>query len=161
MIDFQLRPVTAEDAAFLQHLMNHPSLMARLHQPATTLTDWQEAISLWHSDPDEEGFIVMIADQPIGWFAVNGLQSPERIPYIKMAALLPPRQNSGIGRCVIQQLCNSLQKAGFPAVRLFVDCDNTPALRCYQRCGFHVLGTEEQSWPDGTTLMQFEMEKVF
>lgn len=159
MTHFHLRSIGTSDATFLHTLMNHPSLMARLHQPGTSLADWQESIALWHSDPDEEGRILMADDQPIGWFAINGLQSSERMPYIKMAALLPPWQNAGLGHHVIHQLCDSLRSAGFTAVRLFVDCDNPQALRCYQRCGFRILNTVDQLWPDGTTLPQYEMEK--
>jgi len=161
MTDFQLRPIETHDAAFLHTLMNHPALMERLHQPPTSLADWQEAIQLWHSDPDEEGCIVTMADQPIGWFAVNDLLSPERIPYIKMAALLPEYQNQGLGRRVVTQLCDWLQAQGYPAVRLFTDQDNLRAQRCYQRSGFRIIAALEEPWPDGSTLLRCEMEKAF
>lgn len=161
MIDFQLRPIDMNDAAFLHSLMNHPTLMERLHQPPTSLTDWQEAIQLWHSDPDEKGYIVLHNSRPIGWFAVNDLLSPRRIPYIKMAVLLPEYQDQGIGRRVIDQLCGQLQAQGYSAVRLFTDQDNLRAQRCYQRSGFRIIDTLEEPWPDGSTLLRCEMEKVF
>lgn len=161
MIDFQLRPIEMNDAAFLHSLMNHPALMERLHQPPTSLADWQVAIRLWHSDPDEKGYIVLQNSQPIGWFAVNDLLSPKNIPYIKMAVLLPEYQNHGLGRRVIAQLCDWLQAQGYPAVRLFTDQDNLRARRCYQRNGFRVIHTLEESWPDGSILQRCEMEKVF
>ena len=161
MTDFQLRPIEVNDASFLHALMNHPALMERLHQPPTSLADWQEAIRLWHSDPDEKGCIVTVTDHPIGWFAVNDLLSPGRIPCIKMAALLPEYQNQGIGRRVIAQLCADLQTQGYPAVRLFTDLDNLRAQRCYQRSGFRIINTLEEPWPDGSTLLRCEMEKAF
>lgn len=154
-----LRPVNTGDAAFIHTLMNTPALMARLHQPATTLADWEEAVALWLGDPDEKGYIVTEDDQPIGWFAVNDLLSPSRIPYIKMASLLPAWQGQGIGRQVIAQLCSQLQAEGYPTVRLFTDADNLTAQRCYQRCGFRIIATLEEPWPDGTTLLRCEMEK--
>lgn len=157
MTNIQLRPITINDAVFLHALMNHPTLMERLHQPATTLADWQEAILLWHGDPDEKGYIVITEDQPIGWFAVNGLCS--NLPYIKMAALLPEYQNHGIGRQVINQLCGQLKAEGYPAVRLFTDQDNTRAQRCYQHSGFRIIATLEEPWPDGTILQRCEMER--
>lgn len=159
MPDFQLRPITANDAAFLHRLMNHPDLLSRLHQLPSAPEDWQEAIRLWHSDPDEKGCIVIVEDEPIGWFAVNGLCSPERMPYIKMAVLLPPWQHKGIGRRVIARLCSRLQAEGFPAVRLFTDQDNPAAQRCYQQSGFRIIGSQEDTWPDGSPLRQYEMEK--
>ncbi|MBQ8313447.1 MAG: GNAT family N-acetyltransferase [Clostridia bacterium] len=159
MTQILLRPIETGDAPFLHTLMNTPALMARLHQPATTLRDWEDAIALWHSDPDEKGYIVTEDEQPIGWFAVNDLLSPSRIPYIKMAVLLPEHQHRGIGRKVIEQLCSQLQSEGYPAVRLFTDADNLPAQRCYQGCGFRIIATLEEPWPDGSTLLRCEMEK--
>ncbi len=159
MTKMQLRPVETGDAAFLHALMNHPALMARLHQPATTRQDWEEAVALWLGDPDEKGYVVTIGAQPIGWFAVNDLLSPSRTPYIKMAVLLPEYQGQGIGRQVIDQLCRQLQAEGYPAVRLFTDQDNLTAQRCYQSCGFRIIATLEEPWPDGTTLLRCEMEK--
>lgn len=160
MTQILLRPVKTGDAAFIHTLMNTPTLMARLHQPATTLADWEEAVALWLGDPDEKGYIVTEDDQPIGWFAVNDLLSPARIPYIKMAALLPEHQHRGIGRQVIGQLCSQLQAEGYPTVRLFTDADNLTAQRCYQSCGFRIIATLEEPWPDGTTLLRCEMEKT-
>lgn len=157
MSEFQLRPIETQDATFLHTLMNHPALTARLHQPSTSLADWEEAIRLWHSDPDERGCIVTAGDQPIGWFAVNGLCSG--LPYVKMAALLPEYQGQGIGRQVITQLCHQLKAENYPAVRLFTDCDNTHAQRCYLQCGFRIIDTLEEPWPDGSVLQRYEMEK--
>jgi len=92
---------------------------------------------------------------------VNDLLSPERIPYIKMAALLPEYQNQGLGRRVVTQLCDWLQAQGYPAVRLFTDQDNLRAQRCYQRSGFRIIAALEEPWPDGSTLLRCEMEKAF
>ena len=89
---------------------------------------------------------------------MNDLLSPVRIPYIKMAALLPEHQHRGIGRQIIDQLCSQLQSEGYPAVRLFTDADNLPAQRCYQSCGFRIIATLEEPWPDGSTLLRCEME---
>ena len=158
-MDVQLRPIETNDAAFLHSLMNHPALMERLHQPPTNLTDWQEAIQLWHSDPDEEGYIITTGSEPVGWFAVNGLCSD--LPYIKMAVLLPEYQVQGIGRRMIDQLCGQLHSQGYSAVRLFTDQDNLRAQRCYQRSGFRIIDTLEEPWPDGSILLRCEMEKVF
>lgn len=158
MNDFQLRPVTPDDAPFLHLLMNQPALMERLHQPATSLSDWQEAVLLWLSDPDERGYIITVQSQPIGWFAVNGLRSVT--PYIKMAALLPSWQGQGIGRRVILQLCDDLRREGYSSVRLYTDQDNRRALSCYDHAGFRILAGVEELWPDGSLLQRYELEKL-
>lgn len=158
MKNWTIRAVCPEDADFLTVLMNTPGLMARLHQTSTGKRDWEEAIALWLSDADEEGYIVSSRGQQVGWVAVNGLLSPDRLPYLKIAALLPEFQNLGLGRQVIRQLMAELRKRGYPAIRLFVDQDNHKARKCYESCGFQAVGTVCQQWPDGTVCTQLEME---
>lgn len=153
------RPVQDTDAPFLSHLMNQPSLLQRLHQLPTTKKDWDEAIFLWLRDPDETGYILLFDQMPIGWFAFNGLMG--EIPYLKIAVLLPDFQGRGIGSRILIQLLQQLKRDGYSSVRLFADQDNLPALACYRKCGFRVLGTSEESWPDGSTILQYEMEKRF
>ena len=156
MNKIQIRPVTPADAPFLTTLMNHPAILRRLHQLPTTQSDWEEAIALWLSDDDEEGFILFDGPRPIGWFAVNNLLSP--IPYLKIAVLLPQYQGQGIGQTALRTLLDQLKARGYPKVRLFTDCDNQIAQACYQKCGFRPLATTQESWPDGTTCQQYEME---
>ena len=91
MCSITIRKVEKTDSAFLCELMNHPALMHRLHQTATTCEDWAEAIRLWAQDKDEQGFILCDSNLPIGWFGVNGLQSTEKKAYLKIAVLLPER----------------------------------------------------------------------
>lgn len=154
----EIRPVTPAESPFLTTLMNHPTLLHRLHQMPTTQDNWEEAISLWLSDPDEEGYILYDGPQPIGWFALNGLLSPT--PYLKIAAILPEYHNLGIGQAVLRNLLARLKSRGYAKVRLFTDCENQIAQACYQKCGFQIIQTLEESWPDGTTNQQYEMELI-
>ena len=158
MNNWTIRAVCPEDADFLTTLMNTPGLMTRLHQTPTGKRDWEESIALWLADADEEGYIVSSQGQQVGWVAVNGLLSPQKLPYLKIAVLLPEFQNQGLGRQIIRQLMAELRKRGYPAIRLFVDQDNRKARRCYESCGFQSVGTVCQQWPDGTVCTQLEME---
>lgn len=158
MNTIQIKPVTPEDAAFLTELMNHPAILRRLHQTPTTTNDWTEAIALWLSDDDEEGYILFHQGHPIGWFAFNALLSPK--PYLKIAVLLPEYQGQGIGQFALAHLLGKLKNAGYASVGLFTDCDNLRAQSCYQKCGFQILAEAEESWPDGSTARQYEMEAI-
>ena len=158
MNNIHLHPVTTADAPFLTELMNHPTILRRLHQNPTTQSDWDEAISLWLSDPDEEGYILFENSHPIGWFALNGLQSS--IPYLKIAVILPDYQGHGIGQRILQELLSMLRSRGYTTIRLFTDCDNQIAHACYQKCGFQIIATTKESWPDGTNCQQYEMELI-
>ena len=158
MNNIQINPVCPADAPFLTILMNHPVLLSRLHQSPTTQADWEEAIALWLSGADEEGYILFEGSQPIGWFALNSLLSPK--PYLKIAVLLPEYQGRGIGQLALSRLLQSLRSAGFRSVGLFTDCDNSIAQACYQKCGFRVIRTTRETWPDGSTNAQYEMEVI-
>lgn len=158
MNNITIHPVCPADAPFLTSLMNHPAILHRLHQIPTTQADWEEAIALWLSDDGEEGYILYDQTRPIGWFAFNGLLSP--IPYLKIAALLPEYQGKGIGQFALTQLLPNLKTAGYTTVRLFTDCDNQIAQACYQKCGFQTIAETQESWPNGSTCQQYEMEKI-
>ena len=158
MNNITLNPVSPADAPFLTQLMNHPAILLRLHQPVTTLSDWEEAIALWLSDDDEKGYILFAGTRPIGWFALNSLLSPK--PYLKIAVLLPEYQGRGIGQFALMQLLTQLKAAGFTSAGLFTDCDNQIAQACYQRCGFRVIRTTRETWPDGSACPQYEMEVI-
>lgn len=161
MCSIAIRKVESKDSAFLCALMNHPALMHRLHQTATTNKDWTEAIQLWFQDEDEQDYILCDRDWPIGWFGVNGLQATDKKAYLKIAVLLPEYQGKGIGSSFLSDLLVELKAAGYSAVGLFVDCDNPQAQRCYQKCGFEIVDAQECSWPDGSVIRQYEMEKRF
>lgn len=158
MTNITINPVRPTDAAFLTELMNHPAILRRLHQTPTTVDDWSEAIALWLSDDDEEGYILFDRDRPMGWFAFNALLSPK--PYLKIAVLLPEYQGQGIGQFALTHLLEKIKNAGYASVSLFTDCDNLRAQSCYQKCGFRILAEAEESWPDGSIARQYEMEAI-
>lgn len=160
MTNITIQNVCLADAAFLTRLMNQPSILHRLHQTPTTQGDWEEAIRLWLQDPDENGYIIFDQAQPIGWFALNGLQSHDKKAYVKIAVLLPEYQDKGIGQLVLSQLLNHLKATGYTAAGLFTDCDNLRAQACYRKCGFQIIAAAEESWPDGSVVKQYEMEKL-
>lgn len=158
MNNIKITPVCPADAAFLTDLMNHPVILHRLHQTPTTQADWEDAIALWLSDDDEDGYILYDQNCPVGWFALNGLLSPK--PYLKIAVLLPEYQGLGIGQFALTRLLGDLKNAGYASVGLFTDCDNRIAQACYQKCGFQMIAKAQESWPDGSTCQQYEMEKI-
>ncbi len=92
MGNIEIKPVTVQDAKFLFQLMNNPSVMKALNEVPTEKRDWEEAVSSWNEDADEEGYIVFSSGQPVGWFAVNGLLADSHTAFLKMAALMPAHQ---------------------------------------------------------------------
>ena len=153
-----IRPVNEQDAAFLNYLMNHSSVLRTLNEVPTELRDWTAAIKEWLGDADEEDYIVLYGNTPIGWLGVNGLLNEDRKAYLKMAVLLPDYQGQGIGTRAVQALMSSLRQRGIKKLALYTDCDNFPAQACYRKCGFMVTESLTETMSNRKTVSRFLME---
>ncbi len=158
MEKFEIKRVTLQDADFLFSLMNHPLLLARLNEVPTTNQDWVEAVLAWENDPDENGYIIWKDGKQIGWFAFNGLLSADKVPYLKMAVILPEYQNKGIGTAVLLKLLATVHEKGFRSVKLITHQDNINAQKCYSKCGFQIVDVIEDKMRDNTIAMRCIME---
>lgn len=155
--ELQIRPVNDSDAEFLYQLMNCPSLLERLNEVPTTRQDWTDAISEWLKDEDEEDYIVLTGDTPMGWLGVNGLRGGDGIAYLKMAAFLPEYQGRGYGTCSIRVVLDNLKRKGIEQVFLYTDSDNAPAQACYRKCGFKVVESLTETLSNGKDVDRVKM----
>ena len=155
--ELQIRPVNDSDAEFLYQLMNCPSLLERLNEVPTTRQDWTDAISEWLKDEDEEDYIVLTGDTPMGWLGVNGLRGGDGIAYLKMAAFLPEYQGRGYGTCSIRVVLDNLKRKGIEQVFLYTDSDNAPAQACYRKCGFKVVESLTETLSNGNDVDRVKM----
>ncbi len=143
---FSLRKVESGDVPFLYLLMNREEIRAVLHEEPTTLISWEETFREWKRDRDEENYIILEDSLPVGWIGVNNLLSEDKIPYIKMAAVIPEKQNYGVGEYGVQRVVKSLKMRGYKAVRLYTDRNNMRAQRCYKKCGFSPVKKEKEDY---------------
>ena len=155
--ELQIRPVNDSDAEFLYQLMNCPSLLERLNEVPTTRQDWTDAISEWLKDEDEEDYIVLAGDTPMGWLGVNGLRGGDGNAYLKMAAFLPEYQGRGYGTCSIRVVLDNLKRKGIEQVFLYTDSDNAPAQACYRKCGFKVVESLTETLSNGKDVDRVKM----
>ena len=153
-----VRPVRPEDAAFLNMLMNDPSVLQALNEVPTALQDWSDAIGEWAADEDEEDDIVCDGSTPVGWLGINGLLGKDRTAYLKMAAFLPAYQDRGFGTCAIRELLDSLKRRGIEKVILYTDRDNLRAQACYRKCGFRVVESLTETMSNGKDVPRVRME---
>lgn len=158
MDTIEMKNVECSDAIFLYQLMNDPQIMKALNEPSTSQDDWVEALNCWEEDDDELDFIIWHDGKQIGWFAFNGLQSPNRAVYLKMAVILPRYQDKGIGTYVLFQLLDVIKRKGFVKVMLFTNQENVRAQRCYQKCGFRITDELTQEMSDHTIAARYKME---
>ena len=131
MKNLKIIKVNERDAQFLQELMNNESVMAVLNEVPTTLNVWIDAIIEWKQDIDEEDYIIFNESTPIGWLGINGLSAEEKKVFIKMIALLPQYQNSGIGQYVLNEIIESLRIRGYVSIGLYTNQSNIQAQQCY------------------------------
>ena len=157
MGNIAIRKVTEKNAGFLFQLMNDPFIMQALNEVPTTQSDWDEAILLWQSDADEEGYIIFEDGKPIGWFALNNLMAENNEVFLKMATLLPEHQNKGIGPYVITQLIDKVRAKNAASLSLFTDQDNHQAQKCYMKCGFYPVDTFIDEMSNGKKVNRMKM----
>lgn len=157
MGNITIQKVAEKDAGFLFQLMNDPFVVQALNEVPTAQSDWEEAILLWQSDADEEGYIIFENEKPIGWFALNNLMAENNEVFLKMAALLPEYQSKGIGAYVITQLIGRAREKNASSLSLFTDQDNHRAQQCYLKCGFHVIDTFMDEMSNGEKVHRLKM----
>ncbi|MGP9844743.1 mycothiol synthase [Brachybacterium sp. 107] len=68
---------------------------------------------------------------------------------IYVVATDPSVQGHGVAGFLLAAALDRLQAAGVPGVELYVEADNTPALRLYETWGFTVSGRDVQMRPTG------------
>lgn len=158
MNNIKLRAVSDADAQFLAFIMNDDSILDILNELPTQLEDWADAIKEWSKDRDEENFIIANGEIPIGWIGINGLESTDKIAYIKLVAILPDYHSKGIGHYVISQIIEMLKRRNYFKVVLYTDQENRKARACYSKCGFKVAETFMGKMANGKTVTRCKME---
>lgn len=154
----RIRPVCTGDAEFLCGIMNCPSVLQALNEVPTGLQDWTDAIREWSRDDDEEDYIILENETPIGWLGVNGLLNGDQAVYLKMAAIIPDRQGRGLGTQAIRILMADLKRRGFERMILFTDRDNASAQACYAKCGFRIAESLAETMSNGKNVQRYRME---
>lgn len=123
-----LRRATPQDAAQISKLLE-----AAFGHPATGLA---ERLA---SDQDRT-LVVESAGSTVGTVRLTRHGDEASVYGL---AVDPARQHQGIGRAVLRQVCEQLQKEGARQVGLEVAVDNERALRLYTSMGFTAVNTED------------------
>ena len=161
MNDMNLRTVSDADAQFLTFIMNIDSVLNALNEQPTKLEDWVDAIKEWGKDSDEEDYIISDGETPIGWIGINGLESADKIAYLKLVAILPNYQNKGIGYYAIRQIVEMMRQRNYLKIALYTDEENFKAKACYSKCGFELTETFMEEMANGKNVARCKMEISF
>ena len=158
MYNIKLRAISSNDAPFLFSIMNTDIILKALNEVPTQLCDWIDAIREWSTDDDEEDYVICDDETPIGWLGINGLNSADKVAYLKLAAILPSYHNKGIGQYAITQVIEMLQHRNFSKIALYTDKDNCKAQACYRKCGFKVTEKLTEEMSNGKIVARCKME---
>ena len=132
-----------------------------MNEQPTKLGDWADAIKEWSKDSDEEDYIISDGETPIGWIGINGLESADKIAYLKLVAILPNYQNKEIGYYTIRQVVEMLRQRNYLKMALYTDEENFKAKACYSKCGFEVTETFMEEMANGKNVARCKMEISF
>ena len=158
MEQITLKKVRNEHAEFLTELMNNEIILNTLHENQTSYEDWSSAILQWMEDSDEDNYIIYEEDLPVGWVAINGLDSKDRAIYLKMIAIIPSKQNQGFGTIALQQVISYAKSLDYKKVCLYTDLYNHKARKCYSNIGFYICDYLEQKMANKQIIQRIRME---
>ncbi|WP_338671884.1 mycothiol synthase [Streptomyces sp. SCSIO 30461] len=85
---------------------------------------------------DPKGFFLAERDGEIVGFHWTKVHAEEQLGEVYVVGLRPDAQGSGLGKALTAIGLRHLAAEGLPAAMLYVDADNTAALRVYERLGF-------------------------
>ena len=131
--------VGADEAAWLD--VNRKAFASHPEQGAWTAED----LSLREREPwfDPDGFFLAERDGHLAgfhWTKIHG--SPPQVGEVYVVGVDPSAQGGGLGRALTLAGLQYLRARGLPEVMLYVDEDNTPAIRLYESLGFTHQGTD-------------------
>ena len=161
MTNIKIQEVQINDAEFLCKLMNNESVMESLNEVPTSLCDWRCAIAEWERDSDEEDYIIFSDAVPVGWIAVNGLDSKDKKVFLKILAILPEYQGQGVGQFAVRWVIEMLRKSKYVSVALYTDQVNLKAQNCYLKCGFAITESLVDKMSNGRSVKRYKMELHF
>ena len=115
---------------------------------APTFRDYEKRLRSYVSDKACNAVLPMMAEGTLNALRPYALDYPAHLHI----DLLPSCQGQGIGRKLIQTLCNHLRKKQINGLMLNVSNTNAGAIRFYEKCGFYLLDSGEQESAYGIRL---------
>jgi len=149
-----IRPASEEDVLAyrelrLEALRNHPEAFSSDYATslARPMAYWTDRLK---SDGSDDGVIIYFAvhdEQLIGMCGITHTTSPKlrHSAYIVGMYVRPDWRGLHIAEDLINACLNWGRARDIKIVKLGVTTTNTPAIRCYARCGFQAFGTEPQA----------------
>lgn len=129
----------ADDAAWLA--LNADAFAHHPEQGALTQRDLDDRKGEPWFDP--HGFFLAVREQKLVGFHWTKVHSAEQLGEVYVLGVAPDEQGSGLGRALtLHGLRHLARDRSVPTAMLYVDADNAPAVRVYERLGFRTHETD-------------------
>ena len=129
-----IRPFTVGDDEDAWTAVNAAAFASHPEQGSWTRADLEAREHEEWFDPS--GFLMAWRDTELLGFHWTKIH-PDGAGEVYVLAVAPAAQGLGLGKVLLQQGLASLRDRGCDEVLLYVDGDNTGAMRLYERSGFH------------------------
>ncbi|SMF51225.1 ribosomal-protein-alanine N-acetyltransferase [Xaviernesmea oryzae] len=115
----------------------------------------RQAFAVFPAETDAEVHVAELDGIVVGWGARD--RAPD---YISDLWVDPAHQGRGIGKALIERLCERIRADGHENVRIDTQGRNTGGIRLYERCGFSITWRGiEHSKSMGIDLEKVHLEK--
>ncbi|MFE5796080.1 mycothiol synthase [Streptomyces sp. NPDC056503] len=121
-----------DDTAWLA--VNAAAFAHHPEQGALTQRDLDDRITEPWFDP--KGFFLAEKDGRLVGFHWTKVHAEERLGEVYVVGILPEAQGGGLGKALTATGLRHLAAQGLPTAMLYVDADNTAAVRVYEGLGF-------------------------
>jgi RimJ/RimL family protein N-acetyltransferase len=149
-----IRPASEEDAPAyrdlrLEALQNHPAAFSADYATAFAqpMTYWTERVRSSGTETGIVNFHAFHELQLIGMCAIARRNSPKTRHSADIVGMYvrPDWRGLRIAEGLVAACIDWARAHDVKIVKIAVVASNTPAIRCYTRCGFHVYGIEPQA----------------
>lgn len=121
-----------DDAAWLA--VNAAAFAHHPEQGSLTQRDLDDRITEPWFDP--KGFFLAERNEELVGFHWTKVHAEERLGEVYVVGILPGAQGGGLGKALTATGLRHLAAQGLPTAMLYVDADNTAAVRVYEGLGF-------------------------
>ncbi len=139
----------------LEALRQHPTAFGSDYETnrAKPMAHWVERLCFEKPGDGVVLYFAVAGETLIGMCGISHTDAPKgrHSSYLVSMYVRPGWRGQRIAEQLIEACLGWAREHGITMVKLGVTVTNTPAIRCYARCGFQVYGIEPQAiWDDGT-----------
>jgi len=164
--DITFRPATAEDIPVIQDLSSriwrehYPGIIT--HAQIDYMLGTMYASGVIHDEILNKGYryvVAMMGQEAVGYFAYR-FEDPDQAVMISKLYLLPSLHGKGIGSRMLGYVKEDALRMGAKLLYLFVNKNNTKAIRSYERFGFVKARAVITDIGSGFVMDDYRMELV-